>query len=219
MRNIPITSGEYYHIYNRGNNKQVVFINDKDRMRFLFLVLYFQSPIVFSNIVRYVDHYVKKSVFNVNTKDVSKIIKTRYVELVGFVLMPNHFHLIVYGVKDKGISQYMQRILNSYTKYFNTRHKRIGHLFQGPYNAKGVYSEEQLLYLSAYIHKNPQDIKGWAKKEHLFPWSSYQDYVKENRWGELLKKDIVSEQFSSGEDYKEFIETSGAKEELEGFDE
>ncbi|MBU3942436.1 hypothetical protein KKA24_00465, partial [Patescibacteria group bacterium] len=69
-----------------------------------------------------------------------------------------------------------------------------------------------LLYLSAYVHNNVRELKGWNKKEHLYPWSSFQDYVKENRWGELLKIEIILDQFSNKEEYKSFVQKSGAKE-------
>lgn len=211
MRKIKIVPGEYYHIYNRGNNKQPIFRDEKDWARLLFLIIYFQSPLIFRNIGRHVAHFVQHSVFNISNETTEEIIKNRSVELINFTLMPNHFHLIIRGLKENGISQYMQRVLNAYTKYFNTKHKTSGHLFQGPFQVVYVENDNQLLYLSAYIHRNPREIKEWVDKEHLFPYSSYQDCVNKNRWGKLLKTDIITKQFSSQEKYKSFIETSGAK--------
>jgi putative transposase len=134
------------------------------------------------------------------------------VELSSFALMPNHFHLIVKETKERGMGKYMQRVLNSYTKYFNTRYGVSGHLFEGPYKAVHIESNEQLLHLSAYIHLNPREFNEWHKKEVNFPWSSYQDYIKENRWRNLLKIEIITEQFKNKNEYKNFVETSGAKE-------
>jgi putative transposase len=152
---------------------------------------------------------------NLKKDKIKKIVNTRYVELVVFALMQNHFHLIVHEFQEGGISQYMQRALNSYTKYFNTKYGKSGHLFQGPYQIIHIKNNEQLLHLSAYAHRNPREIAQWNNKEHLFPWSSYQDYIKENRWGELLKHQIITEQFSSPEDYRNFVETSGTKLQLD----
>ena len=87
------------------------------------------------------------------------MITSRYVELVSFAFIPNHFHLIVHEKKENGISQYMQRILNAYTKYFNAKYKKTGHLFQGPFKAVHTESNEQLLHLSAYIHRNPERLR------------------------------------------------------------
>lgn len=208
MRNIKIAPGEYYHIFNRGVNKQLIFHETTDWARFLFLILHFQSPVIFQNIGRPTKEFVKHSVFNINSDE---IIKKRYVELTAFCLMPNHFHLIVKEVEEGGISQYMQRVLNSYTKYFNTKYKKSGHLFQGPYKAVHVGNNEQLLYLSAYIHRNPREFTNWSGKEDKYQWSSYQDLVKQNRFEKLINSDIITDQFKNKNDYNNFVKTSGAK--------
>mgnify|MGYP001564387829 CR=1 FL=1 len=211
MRNITISTGEYYHIYNRGVNKQNIFTDERDWIRLLFLILYFQSPLTFNNIGRRVSHYVKHRVFNIENDSLEKIYKNITVELTSFVIMPNHFHLLLKESENKGISNYMQRIQNGYAKYFNTKYKKSGHLFQGPFQAVHIESNEQLLHLSAYIHRNPTEIKQWNKKEHLYPWSSYYDYVSKNRWNNLLKRDVILSQFKNSKEYNNFVETSGAK--------
>jgi len=209
MRNIKIAPGEYYHIFNRGMSKQLIFHDDTDRVRFLFLILYFQSPTTFINIGRPVKSFIKHSVFDIDTEQT--VIEDRFVELTSFCLMPNHFHLIVKEVEENGISRYMQRVLNSYTKYYNTRYKKSGHLFQGPYKAVHVKNNNQLLYLSCYIHRNPRELKEWLNKEIDYTWSSYQDCVKKNRFEGLLVSDIINQQFKNKKEYNEFVKTSPAK--------
>ncbi len=212
MRKVKIVPGEYYHIYNRGNNKQPVFHDERDWARFLFLILYFQSPLIFRNIGRQATYFVKHSVFNISEENIKEIVEKRWLEVVSFTLMPNHFHLIIHELKNGGVSQYMQRVLNAHTKYFNTKYGNSGHLFQGPFQIVHIEDDNQLLYLSAYIHRNPKEIKEWIDREYLFPYSSYQDYIDKNRWRNLLKIDVITEQFSSGEKYRSFVETSGVKE-------
>lgn len=213
MRKIKTTPGKYYHLLNRGNNKQNIFKETRDWIRFLFLILYFQSPTTafLNNIGRSVSYFVEHSVFNMSKKNQEKIFKKRYIELISFALMPNHFHLVVKETRKNGISNYMQRALNAYTKYFNAKYGNSGHLFQGPYKIVEIKNNEQLLHLSAYVHRNPRELKEWKDKENLFPWSTYQDYIKENRWGELIKREIVLDQFSGKKEYQDFTETSGAK--------
>src|SRR3989344_587721 len=109
MRNIKIAPGEYYHIFNRGMSKQLIFHDNADRIRFLFLILYFQSPVILQNLGRAVKSFVKHSVFNIDKEVRQEIIKGRFVELISFCLMPNHFHLIVKEVEENGIARYMQR--------------------------------------------------------------------------------------------------------------
>lgn len=212
MRTTSVSVGEHYHIFNRGNNKQIIFLDNKDWIRFLFLIIYLQSPIVFQNLGRQVSYFVKNRAFNINEGEKNEVIKKRYVKLVGFALMPNHFHLLVHEFEENGIAKYMQRVLCAYTKYINTKYKKSGHLFQGPYKSVHVKNNKQLLYLSTYIHRNPRELPLWKNKENTYPWSSYQDYIKENRWGQLLETDIITEQFSAKKEYEDFVKSSPAKE-------
>ncbi|MEX2028313.1 MAG: transposase [Candidatus Curtissbacteria bacterium] len=212
MRNIKIAPGEYYHIYNRGVNKQKIFHDKTDCIRFIFLILYFQSPVTFPQIGRAVKYFVKHSVFDTNAENIPKIIKSRFVELIMFCLMPNHFHLVLKEVEEGGIARYMQRVLNSYSKYYNAKYQKSGHLFQGPYCAVHIKDDRQLMYLSAYIHKNSRELSEWKNREDLYPWSSYQDYIEENRWGDLLMSSIVIDRFKDKKEYLQFVQSSGAKE-------
>lgn len=211
MRKTIFAPGEYYHIFNRGNNKQAIFLDTRDWVRFLFSILYFQSDTPIYNIGSYISYFIKHSVFNISEKILNQILANRGIELINFSLMPNHFHATVKELKEKGISNYMQRSLNSYTKYFNTKYEISGHLFQGPFKAVHINSDEQLLYLSAYIHRNPREIKQWKNNEHKFPWSTYQDYTIKNRWGAFLEQNIITEQLSFGKEYQNFVESSTAK--------
>lgn len=211
MRAVPIVPGEYYHIFNRGNNKQSIFFDEENWIRFVFLILYLQSPVTFTNQSRQIRYFVRHRVFNISDEDIKEIMAGRYVELVAFTLMPNHFHLLLKETQEKGTAVYMQRVLNAYTKYINAKRGISGHLFQGPFKAVRVENNEQLLYLSSYIHRNPRELKEWRGKESLFPWSSCQDYIDKNRWGKLLARDIILDQFKNIKEYRHFCETSPAK--------
>jgi putative transposase len=219
MREIKIATGEYYHIYNRGNNKQNIFRDERDWVRLLFLILYLQSPERFPQIGRLVSFFVKNSAFDIQKDLLKKIIKNRYVELINFCLMPNHFHILVREINEGGISQYLHRIQTAFTKYFNIKYGTIGHLFQGPFKIVHVSKNEQLLHLSAYIHRNPRELKQWKNKEKNYTWSSYQDCVKTNRWTEILNPEIITGQFKNPQEYQEFVETSGTKLSIDEIDE
>ncbi len=190
----------------------MIFRDVRDWMRFLFLIIYNQSNCVFYNLNRQISHYVKHRVFNINPILLEKIKRNRNIHLVSFAIMPNHFHLILKESSDNGISKYMQRIQNSYTKYFNTKYKMSGHLFQGPYQAVHVKTNNQILHLASYIHRNPRELGEWKNRESNYPWSSYQDYTKSNRWNSLLSNQILIKQFKNKNEYKKFVETSSAKE-------
>lgn len=124
MRTTPIAPGEHYHIFNRGNNKQEIFVDERDWVRFIFLIIHLQSPLIFKNLGRQTSYFVKNRAFNIDEEDLQKTIEKRYIELVNFALMPNHFHLTLCEIEENGIAQYMQRIQCAYTKYFNTKYKK-----------------------------------------------------------------------------------------------
>ena len=206
MRILKITPGEHYHIFNRAVNKRIIFHDTRDYIRFLFLILHFQSAIKVSHLNRAVKEFAK----SLGQHSVLTIDK-RMVELVAFCIMPNHFHLIVKELEENGIASYMQRVLNAYGKYYNTKYEKTGHVFQGPYRAVHISDDRQLLYLSAYIHRNPREISRWFRKEDQYIWSSYQDFIGENRWSDMLMPDIVRGQFKNHQKYHEFVKTSPAK--------
>ena len=159
-----------------------------------------------------INNFMDKERFGVSKEKLEEIISKRTVELCAFAIMPNHFHLLVHELKEGGISFYLQRIENAFTKYFNISRERSGYLFQGPYQSVHVKTNDHLLYLSAYIHRNPHELDGWNNREQKYFWSSFQDYIGQNRWGELLKPNIIIEQFRNPKEYLRYVKTSGAKE-------
>ena len=206
--------GEYYHVYNRGIGRQTLFSHTSDWARMLFSVLYYQSPTRFDNVRRYTASFSPTLGFEVPEEIFSSVMNCRQVELVAFCLMPNHYHAIVRELVPGGIGRYIQRIDVAYTMYWNTKYQGSGHLFQGRYQTRHIDDNEYLTHLSAYIHRNPRELKAWKGKEADYPWSSYQDYVEENRWGGLLAQEIILDQFEGTKrsNYADFVKSSPAKE-------
>lgn len=211
MPRSSIYLGEHYHIFNRGISKNIIFLDEADYIRMLFSILFFQHKDSIQNLHRSLDNFSYKSLPSSLDKLAQEVINNRMVELVAFALMPNHFHIIAHELKEGGISHYLQRIEIAYTKYFNTKYKHSGYLFQGPFQSVHIEDNEQLLHLSAYVHLNHREIGEWKNKENIYPWSSYRDILGQNRWGDLLKYQIITEQFSNGQEYQNFVVTSGVK--------
>lgn len=211
MRKVKFVPGEMYHIYNRGLNKQQLFSEDRDYIRFLLLLIYLQSPQSLPNIRRHVNYYIKHNVLDVDSRTIAKIIKTRKVKLFTFGIMPNHFHFSAQELKEGGISWYVQRIQNAYGKYFNIKNEKKGYVFEGRFGAVHVETNNQFLYLSTYHHCQCRELGKWKGGEEKYPWSSYQDYAGVNRWGELLNISLILDQFSSLARYKKFTQNSIAK--------
>ncbi|MDO8593887.1 MAG: transposase [bacterium] len=213
MRKEKLVAGNRYHVYNRGVRSEPIFLENSDRTRFLFLLLYCQLPFPLSNNEYHSNLFEKHGSFylHANREQINAALPHRHVELESFCLMPNHFHVSMLAREDTGVSKYMQRVLNAYTKYFNIKHKKTGHLFEGPFKAVRVESSEELLYLSAYIHRNPRELREWRNKEAEYPFSSLLDYTSENRWGDLLMSKTILKHFKDEEEYKSFVEKSSSK--------
>ena len=120
--------------------------------------------------------------------------------------MPNHFHFLLKQRKDGGITRFLSNFQNSYTRYFNVRHQRTGHLFQGQFKAVRMETDEQLLHVSRYIHLNPyssylvKDFK--ALKD--YPWSSLGEYL--NLFDhKVSEKQTLLSFFSSVKKFEQFI--------------
>lgn len=212
MAQAILAEEEYYHVVNRGVRKDTIFHDKRDYARFLYLILHFQGEYSSTNVGRSVTHFIKTGSFGLRDETLKKIIQLRTVELVAFCLMPNHFHLELKQIGENSISKYMQRVLGAYAKYYNEKYAKTGHVFQGKFRRVLVENNNQLLHLSAYIHKNPSELPGWRKREHEYEWSSLQDYVGDNRWGKLLANEVIMEQFDNKNEYLQFIRTSSAKE-------
>jgi hypothetical protein len=91
--------------------------------------------------------------------------------------MPNHFHLLVKQEHSSGLDAFMKSLCTRYAMYKNISKKRVGGLFQGVYKAVLVESEEQLLWVSRYIHRNPLSL-GYESSELLaYQFSSLPGYL------------------------------------------
>ena len=116
--------------------------------------------------------------------------------------MPNHFHLLIQQVTEKGVQEFVGKLANSYTKYFNTRHNRIGPLFQGEFKAVLIESDEQLIHVSRYIHLNPY-VSEITKDLNYYPYSSFLEYTKPMSDEICTKQPIMH--FFQKDNYKNFI--------------
>ena len=208
-----IVPGEYYHVFNRGAHKFWILKDQQDLLRLLFLILYSQSPLILKNVARIVRSASSAEGFPVTLEEQEKIVSSRFVDIVAFCLMPNHFHLLLKETEEGGIARYMQRLEIAYTMYFNSKYSSSGHVFQGPFKAVRMENDRQLMHVSAYIHRNPRELRQWKNKEEAYPYSSLQDYVDKNRWGNLLATDIVAGRFDATphSNYRDFVRTSPAK--------
>lgn len=194
MRDIELSEGEHYHIYNRGVDKRDIFLDEKDFERFL------KSMIEF-NCIEPIGSIYENS-FSTKLRDpVPKDKKDNpLVDFVAYCLNSNHYHFLLQQSAEKGVEKFMHRLGVGYTMYFNQKYKRTGALFQGTFKAIHVDSNEQLLRLSAYVNLNNKV----HKLSESVTRSSWMEYV-DNPKSFLCNKAIIAEQFSTN-DYKMFAE-------------
>lgn len=201
IRTTPLVKGEFYHIYNRGAAYQPAFLNKRDYERFIFTLSYYLFPAPPVKLSRFLHLPAEEQKHLLLDLDKTK---ERLVEIISFVLMPNHFHLLLKQTAEQGISHYMRRTVNSWARYFNTKHNRPGALFQGPFKALRVETDEQLIHLSRYIHLNPLVSYVVKEKDFLsYPWSSLPDFL--NGKSSFINTDVILSQFSSPSAYKRFV--------------
>lgn len=113
------------------------------------------------------------------------------VAVLAFVLMDNHFHLIV-RCDEARLSDAMQRLQGRYARGFNRRHGRAGALFQGRFDAGAITSEDGLDRAGAYVHLNPM-AAGMVNDPAAFRWSSLPSYVRGEPLFEWLQLDLLAD--------------------------
>ena len=201
-RKLVFASGEYYHIFNRGVAYQPIFKNKRDYERFVLTISYYRSlnlPFRLSKLLQ-LSRELKNEFLSSLSGDNNKT-----VEVVAFCLMPNHFHLLVKQILDGGISKYMRQSINSYAKFFNTKYKRVGSLFQDMFKAVRIESEEQLIHVSRYIHLNPLVSYMVNKDEFLlYPWSSLPFYIDKSETN-FVTTDPILAHFKNRKEYVQFV--------------
>ncbi|MDP1689909.1 MAG: transposase [bacterium] len=203
--------GEHYHIYNRGVDKRIIFVDKYDIQRF------FQSMVEFNTVDPIGSLYLNSFLLRGETPKLSE----RLVDIVAYCLNPNHFHLILRQLVEGGISEFMKRLGGGYTGHFNQKHDRNGSLFQGTFKDAHIDSNEYLLHASAYVNLNDRvhQLRGETPKL-VKSVSSWREYTDERIIG-ICRKEIILEQFKNIVEYKNFALDSlesiiKRKEELSG---
>lgn len=221
-RNISLTTGEIYHVFNRGVEKRNIFSRDIDYTRFLVvLALVNRESSRRLHLERIFKKYGQHS-------ELSKMLELEGVskgghlaEILAWCLMPNHFHLLLRQTKDDGISILFHRLQNSHSHYYNEVYKRTGALFGGPFKAVHVDMDQQFTHNSRYLHLNPLELfdPQWKERGYVedkegaikflkgYKWSSLAEYLgTRQKFAPLIDKTPVMEYFNNNsEEYWKFL--------------
>jgi len=202
MARTRFQTGEYYHIFNRGVDKRLIFHDDKDRHRFVHDLYEFNDRDAVMNILRRTEG--GEASFS-GEKKRRKLL----VDIVAWVFMPNHFHLILRQRTEGGISAFMHKLGTGYTLYFNNRHERSGVLFQGTFKSKHVHEDRYIRQLLGYLHANPVELFRTNVRSSFrqYRWSSYLDYCGKKNIPSLLNENLISDLgLPRGVGHSQFVE-------------
>lgn len=201
IRKTSFHENGFYHVYNRGVEKRKIFLDEKDYAAFTGILKTYLS-----------DDLPKNEKPILQGRALERIKKNNLateVSLVAYCLMPNHFHFLLQQRTDQAITKFMQRILTTYSMYFNQRYQLVGSLFQGRFKAIEVKEDEYLLHLTRYIHRNPIGGKLIVSKNlQKYRYSSYPVYLREGE-KEWIRAKPILDYFSKNDpnkDYKNFVE-------------
>lgn len=212
IRKTPFVSGEYYHLYNRGNSKQKIFHDEQDYQRFVTLLYTCNSENNF------------KMLLVEATPDKDPYLWERGKTLVSigaYCLMPNHFHILITEKEKGGISKFMQKLSTAYVMYYNKKYERTGGLFEGKFKSEYLLEDRYLKYIFSYIHLNPIKLiqKDWKEVEirdkesaieylRNYLYSSYLEYLGiKRKQNQILDKSFYPNYFPSAINFqKEILE-------------
>lgn len=170
----------YYHVYNRGVGKKVIFVDDEDYATFLNLLK---------------RHLIDTPTFDASGREYERLGGD--MRIVAFCIMPNHFHLLAYQSEPDAIIRLMRKVCTPYARYFNHKYEWTGHVFQGPYRASRITNESYLLHIGRYIHLNPENYLGWQ-------WSSLGAYLGRRHYEWVHPTTFLGSDGASG--YLKFVE-------------
>ena len=178
----------YYHLYNRGVEKRKIFQGEQDYAVFLSYLKNYLLPKDEKNLRQLL------SVPNISYREKDNLLQLLHlnnfadqVTLIAYCLMPNHFHLLLKQNSKIAIDRFMRSLCTRYTMFFNKKYKRVGPLCQSVYKAVPVESDEQLLYLTSYIHRNPL-----SETDNLFSQpSSLAEYLGQRNTSWLHPEEIL----------------------------
>ena len=223
MRKEPFFVGDIVHGFNRGTRKQDIVRDESDRVNFLLGLYYLNNNKSLPNPLLKARNFLKfRSNLNVNDLKLEWCDefgeRTPLVEILAFTLLDNHFHLILQEITEGGIAEFMRKLSNSMTGYFNTKYEETGRLFQGAYKACRVDKDNYLQYLLAYVQvKNVLELYPGGLKNAFanfddayefalqYPYSSLGAYFSSDHiTSPIIITDMCKETFKNKKEFKEF---------------
>ena len=193
-----------------------MFMDDRDRFRFIHDLYEFNDQ----ENVR--DNSYLFNIRDVRHNDIGRVDEKRprklLVNILAFCLMPNHYHLLLRPLVDKGMSLFMKKLNGGYVKYFNNKYERTGTLFERRYKSILVNNESHFIHLPYYIHFNPLDLIApeWRKGKlrnyqkaldflNSYRWCSHSDYMGKKNFPSVTQRSFLLKVFGREKGYEQKI--------------
>lgn len=176
-RNIEL--GTVHHVYNKSIAGYKILEFPESQTHLLRLIRYYKmedTPGRFSHFSTNKAIISEHGSVDQAIEDFS-ITRKNIVNIIAYCIMPTHFHLLLEETNAQGIETFMRNIQNAYSRFYNTKTKRKGPLWEGRYKNKIIDSDEILIHITRYIHLNPVTSKLCDTPEEWI-YSSYKEYTK-----------------------------------------
>jgi len=219
MRKEPFFVGDFVHVFNRGNRKQEIVRDDLDRWRFMQALFYFNDEHAPPNLFRTLHELWKSDFYRKLEWPREWPERNHLVKVHSFILMDNHYHLILEEIKEGGVTRFMRKLGTGVTNRFNTRYKETGRLFQGAYKARRINDDNYLRYLAVYIMvKNAFELFPGGFSSALenfddafefalnYPYSSLVSYADGGEVSPAIDTNMLKDAFPALEDLKQFAQ-------------
>ncbi len=215
MRNVVLAEGEHYHVFNRGVDRRAVFETDSQFQRF------YENLYLFNDV-----SYARRGMTELQrTTLLASALAFEHereplVDIVAFILMPNHFHLNLVQRAEQGISRFLHKLEMGYSKFFNIRSERSGNLFNHSFGSRHIDTEAYFAHVPRYIHLNALDLtpldwragklsqQDWLlAKDFLdtYRWSSHSAYARREQLLPIVSTEWIHDLFANPELYDVFL--------------
>lgn len=222
-RKEQLITNEIYHVVVRALDDNLIFKDINDYFRGIFCLYEFNNLKPVNISIRRRNRVVEKKkekMIDLGYRTVSVDEREKMIEILALCFMPNHVHLLIKQIENGGISKFMQKVGGGYSKYFNKKYKRKGHVFQDAFKSIHIEDDNQFMATTSYIFTNPIALiePGWKElgiRNHSaeevlkfledYKWSSYQDCIGIKNFPSVTQRDFLLETMGGVEGLKEVV--------------
>lgn len=202
---------ELWHALNHSIEGRDLFLDSQDYARFVHNLYEFNDSIPAGNAYRLFDSSKMMDIRCPSFRNDRKLL----VQIHGWTLMKNHYHLLLSELVEGGISLFLRKVNVGYAKYINERYKRSGILFKSRTKKIVIENHSHFLYILHYLHLNPLDYLSGAEEWRLrnksgiknmgvaleyldsYRWSSYLDYSDKKNFPSILTTSLFKDSFGN----------------------